>query len=81
MIRTMFAEAQSFKGVENYFTDSLLYQETSKITNEPLPYDIDSDNDWNSESEEDITTTLAMEPLVAYMNNPYYNNVAENEGE
>jgi len=30
MVRMVFAEMQLFKGVENYFTDSLLYQESNK---------------------------------------------------
>jgi len=50
MVRTMFAETQPFKGVENYFTDSLLYQDTSKVTKEPLPDDINSDSEADSES-------------------------------
>jgi len=34
MVQMVFAEKQPFKGVENYFTDALLYQESnsSKIT-------------------------------------------------
>ena len=31
MVRTVFVEMQPFKGVENYFTDSLLYKENSKV--------------------------------------------------
>jgi len=34
MVRTVFAETQPFKGVDNYFTDSLLYRETSKVAKE-----------------------------------------------
>ena len=29
-VQTVFAEKQPFKGVENYFTDALLYQEPTK---------------------------------------------------
>jgi len=33
-VRTVFAEKQPFKGVENYFTDVLLYQEANKVAKE-----------------------------------------------
>ena len=81
MVRTMFAEIQPFKRVENYFTNSLLYQETSKITKKPLPDDIDSGNQADFESEEDTLATFAMEPLVAYLDNPYCNNTVKNDDE
>ena len=60
MVRTVFAKMQPFKRVENYFTDSLLYQEVNKVVNEPLPDDIDSGNEMDSESEEDVPTTFVM---------------------
>ena len=31
MVRTVFAKMQLFKGVENYFIDSLLYKEKGKV--------------------------------------------------
>jgi len=31
MVRTVSAEMQPFKKAENYFTDSLLFQENSKV--------------------------------------------------
>jgi len=40
----VFAERQPFKGVKNYFTDALLYQEISKASKKPLPDDNDSGN-------------------------------------
>ena len=36
-VRMMFAEKQPFKGVKNYFTDALLYQEIDKVSKELLP--------------------------------------------
>ena len=74
MVRTIFAKTQPFKGTENYFTDSLLYQETNKVKNETLSDDIDSGNKADFESEEDTSATFAMEPLVAYLDDPYCNN-------
>jgi len=64
----VFAERQPFKGVKNYFTDALLYQEASKASKEPLPDDDDSGNEEDSESEEDTSATLACELIVAYFN-------------
>ena len=34
-VRTLIAERHSFKGVENYFTDSLLYQDSLEIDENP----------------------------------------------
>jgi len=53
MVRTVFAEKQRFKGVENYFTDALLYQEIGERSKEPLPDNDDSGNEADSESEGD----------------------------
>ena len=41
----MFAEIHSFKGVENYFTDSLLYQDFSDTVKEMSLKDLDSGNE------------------------------------
>jgi len=77
----VFTATQPFKGVENYFNDSLLYRETGKVVKQPLPDDIDNDNEANSESEEDTTTNFAMEPIVAYLHDPDCNNSTENDSE
>ena len=34
-VRTLIAEKHPFKGVENYFTDSVLYQDSLETTNDP----------------------------------------------
>jgi len=81
VVRTVYAEMQPFKGVENYFTDSLLYHKSNKPVKELLPDDVDSKNEGNSESEEDAPTTFIMESIVAYLDDPDCNNPAENEGE
>ena len=72
---------QPFKGVKNYFTDSLLYQENSKIVKKLLPEDIDNDNEADSESGDDPTTTFDVEPIVAYFDNLDCNNSAEADDE
>ena len=70
MVRTVFAEMQPFKGVENYFIDSLLYQGNSKVVKKPLSDDINNDNDADPE--------LGEELIVSYFDNPDCNNFAEN---
>ena len=52
-VRTVFTEKQPFKGVKNYFTDVLLYQEADKVAKEPLLESDDSGNEANSGPEED----------------------------
>jgi len=80
VVRTVFAEIQLFKR-ENYFTDSLLYKESNKRAKESLSGNVNSDNKADSELEEDASTTLIVEPIVAYLDNLDCNNPAENEGE
>ena len=60
-VRTVFAEKQPFNGVENYFTDALLYQKADKVAKEPLLESDDSGNEVDLESEEDTPATLAFE--------------------
>ena len=63
-----------FKGVENYFTDALLYQKANKVAKEQLLEDDDSGNEADSESKEDTPVTLAFKPIVTYLNDPQCNN-------
>jgi len=58
MVRTMFAEMRPFKGVENYFTNSLLYKENGKVVEKSLPNDINSSNEADLESGEDPEVLL-----------------------
>ena len=81
VVRTVFAKIQPFKGVENYFIDSLLYKESNKGMKKSLPDNIDSGNKADSKSEKDVSATLILEPIVEYLDNLDYNNPAKNEGE
>ena len=81
MVQMVFAEKQPFKGVENYFTDALLYQEIRKISKEPLPDNDDSSSEADSEFEGDTPATLVGEPIVACFNNPQCNNLSEDDEE
>jgi len=58
VVRTVFAKMQQVKGVKNYFADSLLYQENGKMVKEPLPDDIDSENEVDWESRDDLVATF-----------------------
>jgi len=78
IVRTVFAEMQPFKGVENYFTESLLYKGNSKVVEKSLPDDIDSGNKPDSESGEDPEVSFDEESIVAYLNDPDCNNSADN---
>ena len=77
IVRTVFAEMQPFKAVENYFIDSLLYGENSKVVEKLLPNDIDSGNEADSESGEDLEVSFDEELIVAYLNDPDCNNSAD----
>ena len=63
MVRTIFPEVQPFKGVKNYFTDSLLYQEDIEPIKQSLPDDIDNSNKADSELEEDAPATISINQL------------------
>jgi len=47
-VRTLIAEMHPFKGVENYFTDSLLYQDSLETDENPQPEELDSCNELMS---------------------------------
>jgi len=78
MVRTVFAEKQPFKGVENYITNALLNLEANEVAKEPLFEDDDSGNEADSESEEDTPTTLLSNQ---WFNDPKCNNPIEDDGE
>jgi len=52
-VRTLIFERHSFKGIENYFTDSLLYQEFLEVDENPHPEEPISRNEADMEPEED----------------------------
>src|SRR3954466_14122517 len=53
-VRTLVAEQCPFKGVENYFTDALLYQETHEVVvQEKEEHELGNEADWESISESD----------------------------
>ena len=68
IVRTVFAETHPFKGVENYFTDSLFYQDSNEAVKDTSPKDLDSGKEM------DVEDNLLVEPLIAYLDNSTCNN-------
>jgi len=48
-VQTLIAERHPFKGVENYFTDSLLFQDSREMNENPQPEEPDSGNEADIE--------------------------------
>jgi len=74
-VRTLIAERHPFKGVENYFTDSLLYQDSLETDENSQPEELDSSN----EAEEECLWEL--NPFVTSVNKLDVNNIANDVGE
>ena len=51
-VRTLITERHPFKGVENYFTNSLLYQDSLEADENPYPKKLESGNEADIEPEE-----------------------------
>jgi len=49
----LIVEMHPFKGVKNYFTDFLLYQDSLDVDENPHPEELDSGNEADTEPEED----------------------------
>ena len=52
-VRTLIEERHPFKGIENYFTDSLLYLDSLEADENPHPKEHDSGNETDIEPEEE----------------------------
>ena len=52
-VGTLIAERHPFKGVENYFTDSLLYQDSLETNKNLQPEEPDSGNEADTEPEKE----------------------------
>ena len=62
-VRTLIAERHPFKGVENCFTDSLVYQDSLEVDENTHPEESDSGNEAHTEPEED-ECLWKINPLV-----------------
>ena len=65
----MIAKRHPFKGVENYFTDSLLYQDSLEMNGNPQSEEPDSCNEADIEPEAEEECLWELNPLVTSINN------------
>ena len=79
MVKMVFVEIQLSKGMENYFTDSLLYRESHEVVKEPSSTAYDSGDEADSKSE----VVLSNDPIVIHLNGdpPCNNDSADDDGE
>ena len=79
-MRTLIAERHPFKGVENYFTDSLPYQDSHENDENPHLEEPDSGNEVNMEPKED-ECLWKVNSLVTSIDKLNFNTTANVEGE
>ena len=79
-VRTLIAERHPFKGVENYFTDSLMYQNSSKADENPQLEETDSGNEADVEPEADVECLWELNPLITSVNKLDVNNTTNDVG-
>jgi len=76
-VRTLIVERHPFKEVENYFTDSLLYQDPLETDENPHPEEPDSGNEADTESEEECLWEI--NPLITSIDKLDFNTTANVE--
>jgi len=80
-MRTLIAKKYPFKGVDNYFTDSLLYQDPLEAAKDPSPEDSNSSNKADTEPEPEEECLWELNPLVMGIDKLDCNNTAKDVGE
>ena len=80
-VRTLIAEKHPFKGVENYFIDSLFYQDSLKADENLQPEEPDYGNEADVEPEAKEEYLWELNPLVTSINKLDDNNTANDVGE
>ena len=80
-VRTLIAERHLFKRVKNYFTNSLLYQDSPKTDENPQPEELDSSNESDVELETEEECLWELKPLLTSINKLNVNNTANDIGE
>jgi len=78
-VRILIAERYPLKGVENYFTDSLLYQDSLETDENPHPEEHDSGNEVAIEPEEECLWEINS--LVTSIDKLNFNTTVNVEGE
>ena len=67
-VRMLIAERHPFKGVENYFTDSLLCQDSLEADENPQPEESDYGNEADVEPEAEEEYLWELNPPVTSVN-------------
>ena len=80
-VRTLIIERHPFKGVENYFTDSFLYQDSLETDENPQLEELDSGIEADVEPETEEEYLWELNSLVASVNKLDVNNIANDVGE
>jgi len=79
-VRTLIVERHSFRGVENYFTNFLLYQDSLETDENPHSEEPDTGNETDTEPEED-ECLWKINPLVISIDKLNFNTTANVESE
>jgi len=80
-VRTLIAERHPYKGVENYFTNSLLYQDSLEADENPQLEEPNSSNEADVEPEAEEEYLWELNPLVTSVNKLDVNNTANDVDE
>ena len=80
-VRTLIAKRHPFKGVENYFTDSLLCQTSLETYENSQLEELDSGNETDIKPEAEKECLWELNPLVTSVKNLNVNNIANDVGE
>ena len=80
-VRTLITERHPFKEVENYFTDSLLYQDSLKVDENPQSEEPDSSNEADIEPEAEEECLWELNPFVTSINKLDVNNTSNDVDE
>ena len=80
-IKNVDCRKASVQGEENYFIDSLLYQDSFKLAEDPTPENHDYDNESDIEPEQEEEYLWEINPLIMSVDTLDFNNTANVEGE
>jgi len=80
-VRTLIAERHLFKRVKNYFTNSLLYQDSLKADENPQSEEPDSSNEADVEPKAEEECLWKLNSLIMSVNKLDINNTANDVGE
>ena len=80
-VRTLIAGRHKFKGIENYFTDSLLYQDSLETNENPQPEEPYSGNEADTEPKAKEECMWELNSLITSINKLDVNNTADDVGE